>query len=63
MSPHTPPTAHELRKQWSTDPRWEGVRRDFDAQDVVRLRGSVHVESTLARRGAEKLWHLLHREP
>ena len=42
------------------NPRWKGIRRDYTADDVVRLRGSVHIESTLARRGAEKLWQLLH---
>ena len=45
---------------WETDPRWQGVRRTYSTADVVRLRGSVHVEHTLARRGAERLWELLH---
>ena len=57
------PTANELGRRWATDPRWAGIRRDYTAEEVVRLRGSVHVESTLARRGAEKLWRLLHTEP
>ncbi len=52
----------ELRQQWGTDPRWQGTRRDFTAEDVVRLRGSVQEESTLARHGAERLWRLLHEE-
>jgi isocitrate lyase len=52
----------ELRRQWETDPRWRGIRRDFTAEDVVRLRGSVQEEHTLARLGAERLWHLLHEE-
>jgi isocitrate lyase len=43
--------------------RWAGIRRDYTTDDVARLRGSVHVEYTLARRGAEKLWQLLHSEP
>jgi isocitrate lyase len=60
---YQPPTAHQLEKQWRTLPRWAGVRREYTAADVVRLRGSVHVESTLARRGAERLWGLLHSEP
>src|SRR5438874_4697553 len=51
--------ADELQKQWDTDPRWKGSRRDFTATDVVRLRGSVQEEHTLARRGAEKLWQLV----
>ncbi len=51
--------AQELDLEWSADPRWEGVRRDYSAADVVRLRGSVQEEHTLARRGAEKLWSQL----
>lgn len=53
-------TAAELAEQWATDPRWAGVRRDHTAEDVVALRGSVREEHTLARRGAERLWELLH---
>ncbi|NOV26321.1 isocitrate lyase [Cupriavidus necator] len=52
-----------LQKDWDTNPRWKGITRNFTAEDVVRLRGSVQVEHTLARRGAEKLWKLLHTEP
>ncbi len=55
-------SAEELEKQWDTHPRWAGIKRDFTAQDVVRLRGSFTEESTLARRGAENLWHLLQTE-
>jgi isocitrate lyase len=62
MNDYQPPTADRLQKQWCTLLRWEGIRRDYTAADVVRLRGSVHVESTLARRGAERLWDLLHAE-
>jgi isocitrate lyase len=51
-----------LDKEWAESPRWEGIRRDYGAADVVRLRGSVMVEHTLARIGAEKLWRLLHQE-
>ncbi len=54
--------AERLDYQWRTDPRWRGIRRDYTAQDVVRLRGSVRVEHTLARRGAERLWAMLHEE-
>src|SRR5207244_2032188 len=57
------PTPEQLEKHWQTLPRWAGVRRDYRGADVVRLRGSVHVEHTLARRGAGKLWRLLHEEP
>jgi len=52
-------TAAELDERWASDPRWAQVRRTYDAQDVVRLRGSVQEERTLARRGAERLWMLL----
>src|SRR5213079_3272577 len=55
--------AKNLQKEWDTNPRWKGVARHYTADDVVRLRGSVQIEHTLARRGAEKLWHLLNTEP
>jgi isocitrate lyase len=54
--------ADELQQQWDTDPRWKGLKRDYTAADVVRLRGSVQEEHTLARRGAEKLWGLVTSE-
>jgi isocitrate lyase len=63
MNGYQPPTAAKLEKQWRTLPRWAHVRRDYTGEDVVRLRGSVHIESTLARRGAENLWRLLHSDP
>jgi isocitrate lyase len=56
-------TATEIEADWNDHPRWEGIRRDYQAADVVRLRGSLHIEHTLARRGAEKLWQLLSFEP
>ena len=52
-----------LEKDWAENSRWEGVKRPYTAEDVVRLRGSVQIEHTLARRGAEKLWNLLKTEP
>ncbi|WP_308202270.1 isocitrate lyase [Cellulosimicrobium cellulans] len=55
-------TAAEIAEQWATDPRWAGLQRDYTAEDVVALRGSVREEHTLARRGAEKLWDLVHTE-
>jgi len=55
-------TADEIRASWENDPRWDGIERTYTAEDVVRLRGSVREESTLARRGAENLWNLLHTE-
>ena len=48
-----------LEEAWSNDPRWEGIQRSYSGEDVVRLRGSVRIEHTLARRGAERLWELL----
>src|SRR5207245_2871371 len=54
----------KARKQnWAENPRWKGVKRGYGAADVVRLRGSVAVEHTLAKRGAEKLWDLMHKRP
>jgi isocitrate lyase len=52
-----------LEKDWAENPRWNGVKRPYSAEDVVRLRGSVQIEHSLARRGAEKLWNLLETEP
>ena len=54
--------AANLRASWETDRRWAGIRRDYSAEDVIRLRGSVVEEHTLARRGATRLWELLHTE-
>ncbi len=52
----------KLEQDWAENSRWKGVRRDYTAADVVRLRGSVQIEHTLARRGAEKLWKLVNEE-
>src|ERR1700728_3742574 len=54
--------AANLRSQWETDQRWTGIRRDYAAEDVIRLRGSVVEEHTLASRGARRLWELLHTQ-
>lgn len=51
-----------LRREWASSPRWQGIARDYSPEDVVTLRGSVIEEHTLARRGAERLWDLLHTE-
>ena len=59
----TLPTADQLRLDWTNNARWAGITRPYSAEDVVRLRGSVHVEHSLARLGAEKLWSSLHSEP
>lgn len=56
-------SAEQLRKEWQTDPRWKGVERAYKAEDVVRLRGTVHVEHSIARLGAEKLWRFMHEKP
>ncbi len=52
----------DLTTQWETDPRWQGIKRPYSAEDVRRLRGSVQIEYTLAQLGAERLWDLLHKE-
>jgi isocitrate lyase len=52
----------DLEAEWSSNPRWEGVTRPYKAADVEKLRGSVRIEHTLARLGAERLWKLLHEE-
>lgn len=52
-----------LQRQWAEDERWQGVKRGYSAEEVVRLQGSVVPEHTLARRGAEKLWKQLHEAP
>ena len=53
----------QLSNAWKHDARWNGIKRPYSAEDVERLRGTVQIEHTLARRGAEKLWKLLHEEP
>lgn len=53
----------KLEKNWNTDARWAGVERPYSSADVERLQGTVAIEHTLARRGAEKLWKLLHDKP
>jgi len=51
-----------MSHDWTGNPRWEGVTRPYTAEDVLRLRGSIHIEHTLARMGAERLWELLQTE-
>ncbi|MGJ8721778.1 MAG: isocitrate lyase, partial [Salinibacterium amurskyense] len=55
-------TAAELETEWKTDARWNGIEREFSAEDVIALRGSVREDHTLARRGAENLWNLIQRD-
>jgi isocitrate lyase len=52
----------KLEAEWADSPRWQGVKRNYSAEDVVRLRGTLQVEHTLARHGAEKLWRLVNQD-
>jgi isocitrate lyase len=61
MTPRSDYQATEF--QWETHPRWHGITRPYRPEDVARLRGSIRIEYTLARMGAENLWNLLHNEP
>ena len=63
MNPTRAQQIDTLESDWTGNPRWKGVKRTYSAADVVRLRGSVAIEHTLARRGAEKLWSLVNTEP
>jgi isocitrate lyase len=55
--------AAEVASGWKTEKRWKGITRPYTEADVARLRGSLHVEHSLARHGAERLWDLLHTRP
>ena len=55
--------AQRLEETWIQDPRWSGIERPYTGKDVVRLRGSIHIEHTLACLGAQRFWDLLHTEP
>ncbi len=57
------PTADELRRAWRESPRWRDVQRGYEAEDVVRLRGTIPVEHSIARLTAEKLWRYLNEKP
>lgn len=54
--------AQELKHAWDTEPRWKGITRDYSPDEVLKLRGSIRIEHTLADMGARRLWDLLHRE-
>jgi isocitrate lyase len=56
------PTADDIANDWAISPRWRGISRTYSAEDVVRLRGTIQEEHTLARRGARRLWQLLETE-
>src|SRR5205807_9740116 len=53
----------QIERDWETNPRWDGITRDYTADDVLRLRGSIDIEQTFAELGAERLWELLQDEP
>ncbi len=57
------PTAEELRSLWRDSPRWRGIERPYSAEDVVRLRGTIVVEHSIARLTAEKLWRYVNEKP
>jgi isocitrate lyase len=56
-------TAEQITLDWKNNDRWDGVERPYTAEDVIRLRGTVQIEYTLARRGAERLWRSIHDKP
>lgn len=58
-----PKEVKALEESWANDERWKGIKRPYSAEDVLRLRGSIKIEYTLAKMGAERLWHLLKTEP
>ena len=59
----TLPSAEQLKNEWATDPRWAGISRGYSAEEVVRLRGTVAIDHSIARLGAEKLWKYLGEKP
>src|SRR5580704_11546155 len=61
--PRALPTAEELRRTWREAPRWRGIERGYEAADVVRLRGTIPVEHSIARITAEKLWRYMAEKP
>lgn len=52
-----------IEQEWKTNPRWKGIERPYSAEEVVKLRGSLQIEYTLARKGSERLWDLMHKDP
>ena len=57
------PATECMNHEWANNPRWKGIERPYTGEDVLRLRGSIQIEHTLARMGAERLWNLLQTEP
>ena len=58
-----PQEVKALQESWEKDERWKGIVRPYTAEQVLKLRGSIKIEYTLAKLGAERLWHLLNTEP
>ena len=56
-------SVEQLKKDWAENPRWKGIKRGYTAEEVVRLRGNLPIEYSLAQRGAEKLWDLINNTP
>ena len=54
-------SANDIQKDWDTNPRWKNVKRDYTAEEVAKCSGSVRIEHTLAKNGAEKLWNLINQ--
>ena len=52
----------QLRTEWDQENRWKGIERPYSPEEVIKLRGSLQIEHTLARKGAERLWNSLHKE-
>src|SRR5580700_11102817 len=63
MQSRSLPTADEIRRNWQESPRWRGITRAYKAEDVVRLRGTIPVEHSVARITAEKLWRYVNEKP
>jgi isocitrate lyase len=55
--------AKKIERDWENNPRWDGITREYSAEDVLRLRGSIDIEYTLAQLGADRLWRLMQEEP
>src|SRR5881398_169718 len=53
----------QIERDWENNPRWDGITRTYSAEEVLKLRGSIEIEYTLAELGADRLWRLLHEEP
>jgi isocitrate lyase len=58
-----PDEVSALKYHWENDPRWKGIERPFSAEEVLKLRGTLKIEYTMAQAGAERLWHLINHEP